>query len=95
MPDDEMGEILKKIFGKSLSHPQRKYMRMMYWMPKFKNLSPWLLPNPVPTDNLELAKLAMQRIGSVDLQTEVEVFDVGLFGQNALFSSASSPEVSP
>ncbi|XP_049960244.1 evolutionarily conserved signaling intermediate in Toll pathway, mitochondrial isoform X2 [Schistocerca serialis cubense] len=55
-------------------HPVRKYWRMMYWMPKFKNLSPWPLPNPVPNDNLELAKLAMKRISSVDLQSKVVVY---------------------
>lgn len=73
MPDAELETILINIFG-NRGHPVRKYWRMMYWMPKFKNLSPWPLPNPVPNDNLELAKLAMKRISSVDLQSKVVVY---------------------
>ncbi|XP_046996827.1 evolutionarily conserved signaling intermediate in Toll pathway, mitochondrial [Schistocerca americana] len=73
MPDAELETILINIFGRR-GHPVRKYWRMMYWMPKFKNLSPWPLPNPVPNDNLELAKLAMKRISSVDLQSKVVVY---------------------
>jgi hypothetical protein len=75
MPDREMEIMLHNIFGKK-GHPVRKLMRMLYWMPKFKNLSPWPLPNPVPNDALELAKLALQRIGSVDLQMKVDVLQV-------------------
>lgn len=48
---------------------------MMYWMPKFKNLSPWLLPDPVPNDTLELAKLAIKQMCTVDVQSVVDVFD--------------------
>lgn len=47
---------------------------MTYWMPKFKNLSPWALPEKIPTSNLEVAKLAVQRMGSVDPATEMEIF---------------------
>jgi evolutionarily conserved signaling intermediate in Toll pathway len=35
---------------------------MMYWMPKFKNLSPWLLPFELPNDAMELAKLAIRQV---------------------------------
>ncbi|KAG8235534.1 hypothetical protein J437_LFUL013496 [Ladona fulva] len=70
IPDAETEDILLNIFGKS-GHPLRKYWRMMYWMPKFKNLNPWPLPNPVPNDSLELAKLALQQMSSVDLQSSV------------------------
>ncbi|KAJ8897267.1 hypothetical protein PR048_002613 [Dryococelus australis] len=73
MPDREMETMLLNIFGNK-GHPLRKYWRMMYWMPKFKNLSPWPLPNPVPNDSLELAKLGIQRITSVDLQTTVVTY---------------------
>ncbi|XP_067005187.2 evolutionarily conserved signaling intermediate in Toll pathway, mitochondrial [Anabrus simplex] len=72
-PDFEMEDLLVNIFGRR-GHPVRKYWRMMYWMPKFKNLSPWPLPNPVPADAFELAKLALERMSSVDLQSKVTVY---------------------
>ncbi|XP_037051511.1 evolutionarily conserved signaling intermediate in Toll pathway, mitochondrial [Bradysia coprophila] len=74
MPDFEMQDILLNTFGRR-GHPTLKYMRMMYWMPKFKNSSPWPLPNPVPNDALELAKLAVTRMCTVDLHSNVDVYD--------------------
>lgn len=74
MPDYEMQDILLNTFGRR-GHPTLKYMRMMYWMPKFKNQSPWLLPNPVPNDALELAKLAVARMCTVDLHSNVVVYN--------------------
>lgn len=74
MPDYEMQDILLNTFGRR-GHPTLKYMRMMYWMPKFKNLSPWPLPNPVPMDALELAKLAVARMCTVDLHSTVVVYN--------------------
>ncbi|KAG4069895.1 hypothetical protein HA402_009602 [Bradysia odoriphaga] len=74
MPDFEMQDILLNTFGRR-GHPTLKYMRMMYWMPKFKNSSPWPLPNPVPNDTLELAKLAVTRMCTVDLHSNVDVYD--------------------
>uniref|UniRef100_A0A182PJ27 Evolutionarily conserved signaling intermediate in Toll pathway, mitochondrial n=1 Tax=Anopheles epiroticus TaxID=199890 RepID=A0A182PJ27_9DIPT len=74
MPDYEMEAMLINVFGKK-GHPVRKYWRMMYWMPKFKNLSPWLLPNPVPDDALELARLAVERMCSIDPKSRIDVFD--------------------
>lgn len=77
MPDREMQDLLLSIFG-GRSQPIKKYWRMMYWMPKFKNLSPWPVPKPVPKDPLELAKIAMNRMCSVDLESEVELFKVSI-----------------
>ncbi|XP_075225017.1 evolutionarily conserved signaling intermediate in Toll pathway, mitochondrial-like [Lycorma delicatula] len=34
IPDPETGEILINIFGER-GYPVRKFMRMLYWMPKF------------------------------------------------------------
>lgn len=48
---------------------------MAYWMPKFKYLSPWLLPDPVPDDALELAKLAVRQMCSVDYESEIHIYD--------------------
>lgn len=47
---------------------------MMYWMPKFKNLSPWVVPNPPPNDAFELAQLAVERMCSVDLESKISVY---------------------
>ncbi|XP_055617891.1 evolutionarily conserved signaling intermediate in Toll pathway, mitochondrial [Toxorhynchites rutilus septentrionalis] len=74
IPDYEMESMLINVFGKK-GHPVRKYWRMMYWMPKFKNLSPWPLPNPVPNDSLELARMAVERMCTVDLLSEITLFD--------------------
>jgi signaling intermediate in Toll pathway protein len=72
-PDYEMEDLLSNIFGRK-GFPLRKYWRMMYWMPKFKNASPWPLPNPLPDDIFELAKCAIQRIASADVQSQITVY---------------------
>ncbi|XP_019894714.2 evolutionarily conserved signaling intermediate in Toll pathway, mitochondrial [Musca domestica] len=74
MPDYEMEAMLLNVFGKH-GHPLRKYWRMMYWMPKFKNASPWPLPNPVPDDTLTVAKLAVERMCTVDPRSQISTFD--------------------
>lgn len=73
IPDYEMEDMLVNVFGRK-GHPVRKFWRMMYWMPKFKNLSPWMLPNPVPDETLELAKLAVERMCSVDVLSKVSIY---------------------
>ncbi|CAH0562158.1 unnamed protein product [Brassicogethes aeneus] len=73
MPDYEMEDMLLNIFGKK-GFPLRKFWRMMYWMPKFKNLSPWPVPNPPPDDMLDLAKLAIDRISSIDAQSKTTIY---------------------
>ncbi|KAG0712383.1 Evolutionarily conserved signaling intermediate in Toll pathway, mitochondrial [Chionoecetes opilio] len=75
MPDTEMEQILRNTFGK-LSHPVRKYGRMMYWMPKFKvrKASPWTLPHIVPNDAFELAKMAVARMCTVDPTSSVIIY---------------------
>jgi signaling intermediate in Toll pathway protein len=79
-----MGQMLVNIFGKN-AVPTRKYRRMMYWMPKFKHLSPWPLPDPVPNDAFELARLAMERIGTVDIQSVVTTYDVRIYVVHSMF----------
>ena len=53
----------------------RKYSRMRYWHSKFKNISPFPLPLEMPNDGLELAKMAIERITSVDRATKITVYD--------------------
>ncbi|KAG5898528.1 hypothetical protein JTB14_038479 [Gonioctena quinquepunctata] len=73
MPDYEMEDLLLNIFGRK-GFPLRKFWRMMYWMPKFKNLSPWPVPDPLPKDTFDLAKYAIERISSVDVNSVVTVY---------------------
>lgn len=61
IPDPEMEKMLLNIFGKR-GYPLRKYWRMMYWMPKFKNSSPF------PLDNEFLRKFP----GNADYRSEVQ-----------------------
>jgi len=74
MPDEEMGDIILNVYGK-YSTPYKRYCRMMYWMPKFKNLSPWPLPDELPNNALELAKLAIKQISSVDPASKIDIID--------------------
>uniref|UniRef100_A0A1Y1MVW3 Evolutionarily conserved signaling intermediate in Toll pathway, mitochondrial n=1 Tax=Photinus pyralis TaxID=7054 RepID=A0A1Y1MVW3_PHOPY len=93
LPDKEVETMLLNIFGKR-GYPLRKLWRIMYWMPKFKNLSPWPVPQPLPNDTLELAKLAVARIGSVDIQTQISVFqskDIPEALEDTWIVSAQSP----
>ncbi|XP_060523211.1 evolutionarily conserved signaling intermediate in Toll pathway, mitochondrial [Cylas formicarius] len=73
IPDSDMETQLISIFGQ-YGYPLRRYWRMMYWMPKFKNLSPFPLPEPLPKDTFELARLAIERISGVDITNRVNVY---------------------
>ncbi|XP_063704428.1 evolutionarily conserved signaling intermediate in Toll pathway, mitochondrial [Culicoides brevitarsis] len=73
MPDYEMEDMLINIFGRK-GFPVRKFWRMMYWMPKFKNASPWLLPNPMPDDILEIARMAVEQMCTVDNNSKVVIY---------------------
>lgn len=74
VPDDDMGYKLIRIFGQE-SHAFRKYQRMMYWMPKFKFANPYYVPYQLPTDDIELAKMALKRM-AVDLENKLTVHHV-------------------
>lgn len=74
MGDREIEQIIANIFGRR-SHPYYKFQRHMYWIPKYVNLNPWLLPKPLPNDALELAKLGVRRMCTVDVESAVDVFD--------------------
>lgn len=94
MPDYDMEDVLLNIFGKR-GYPLRKYWRMMYWMPKFKNRSPWPIPDPLPDDVFELAKCAIERISSADETSIVSVFytaDIPDSIDDTWIVSAQSPQ---
>lgn len=74
IPDSETHQLLTNTFGQ-WSFPMRKVMRMSYWMPKFKHLSPWKLPEEMPDNALELAKLAVERMTSVDVTTKISIYN--------------------
>ncbi|XP_023210260.1 evolutionarily conserved signaling intermediate in Toll pathway, mitochondrial-like [Centruroides sculpturatus] len=73
MPDKEIQDMIYNTFGK-YSFVHRKFARMAYWLPKFRNLSPFPLPKPLPNDVSELAKLAIERI-CVDLRNVISVYN--------------------
>lgn len=74
MPDFEFQEMLLNVFGKH-GAPLKKFWRMMYWMPKFANLNPWPCPRPAPADPRALARLAMYKITSVDVRTQITEYE--------------------
>lgn len=64
-------------------------------MPKFKNLSPWIVPNPPPDLAFELAKLAIERMCSVDVQSKISYYstkDVESSLDETWIVSGQSPE---
>lgn len=73
-PDGEMEALIISIFSKT-SMPWRKVARQLYWFSKFKNANPYPLPEKMPLDALELAKIALKRM-CIDLQTKIGVFAV-------------------
>ncbi|BES98801.1 Evolutionarily conserved signaling intermediate in Toll [Nesidiocoris tenuis] len=73
IPDWDMEDQLVNVFGRK-GHPVRKYARMMYWMPKFKNASPWCVPDSLSSDPYQLARYAVERIMSVDIATKISTF---------------------
>uniref|UniRef100_A0A0A9XBY9 Evolutionarily conserved signaling intermediate in Toll pathway, mitochondrial n=3 Tax=Lygus hesperus TaxID=30085 RepID=A0A0A9XBY9_LYGHE len=73
IPDWDMEDQLVNVFGRR-GYPVRRYWRMMYWMPKFKNASPWAVPDTLSTDPYQLAVNAIERITSVDIATKIDVY---------------------
>ncbi|KAK6169132.1 hypothetical protein SNE40_020242 [Patella caerulea] len=71
-PDREFGCILESIFGAEV-HAFRKFRRMLYWLPKFKNASPYPIPYTLPIDPIELAMLALKRM-VIDNQNKLTVW---------------------
>ncbi|XP_005091035.1 evolutionarily conserved signaling intermediate in Toll pathway, mitochondrial [Aplysia californica] len=72
IPDDEFGVLLKDRFGNE-AHATRKYRRIMYWLPKFKNMNPYPVPFDLPENDEELALIALRRM-CVDKETRYTVW---------------------
>ncbi|KAK2581428.1 hypothetical protein KPH14_005103 [Odynerus spinipes] len=74
IPDRELEDILLNTFGKH-AIPLKKLWRMLYWMPKFANLNPWPVSKPVPKDPKILAKIAIHKISSIDVTSNISEFE--------------------
>ncbi|XP_066536819.1 evolutionarily conserved signaling intermediate in Toll pathway, mitochondrial isoform X2 [Hoplias malabaricus] len=74
MPNVETKVLLVQIFGEK-SHPMRKYQRMMYWFPKFKNANPFPVPYELPQDPVDLARFSLTRIAN-DLDAKITVYQL-------------------
>lgn len=93
IPDEELENILLNTFGRH-ARPLKKLWRMLYWMPKFANLNPWPVPKPIPTDPKILARIAIQKISSVDVTgviSEFETKDLEESIEDTWIISAMSP----
>ncbi|KAL3877888.1 hypothetical protein ACJMK2_035532 [Sinanodonta woodiana] len=75
IPDEDFGCRLAAIFG-TKAHAFRKYRRMMYWLPKFKNINPYPVPQAIPEDPLMMAVIALKRM-AVDLENRISVWRIG------------------
>ncbi|RWS07641.1 intermediate in Toll signal transduction pathway-like protein [Dinothrombium tinctorium] len=72
IPDKAMEDLVISIFGKR-SRVWQKIARQVYWFSKLKNANPFPLPEHLPDDALELAKIAIRRM-SLDLQAQISIF---------------------
>ncbi|XP_064207791.1 evolutionarily conserved signaling intermediate in Toll pathway, mitochondrial [Anguilla rostrata] len=71
LPNVETKVLLVQIFGEK-SHPMRKYQRLMYWFPRFKNMNPYPVPHELPQDPIDLTRISLSRIAA-DLDAKVTV----------------------
>ncbi|XP_010886247.2 evolutionarily conserved signaling intermediate in Toll pathway, mitochondrial [Esox lucius] len=71
MPNMDTKVLIVQIFGEK-GHPMRKFQRIMYWFPKFKNANPFPIPRQLPEDPVDLARLCLTRIAN-DLDSKVTV----------------------
>ncbi|XP_075711579.1 evolutionarily conserved signaling intermediate in Toll pathway, mitochondrial [Rhinoderma darwinii] len=63
--------LLVQTFGK-LSHPVKKFQRLMYWFPRFKHANPYPVPAHLEADPVALSKVCLERI-SADRDAQVTV----------------------
>ncbi|CAH1273668.1 ECSIT [Branchiostoma lanceolatum] len=72
MPSADTADLIIKVFG-FRSHPMKKFRRILYWFPKFKHINPFPLPDPLPADPVDLARLALRRMAD-DRKAEFKIY---------------------
>ncbi|XP_040270945.1 evolutionarily conserved signaling intermediate in Toll pathway, mitochondrial [Bufo bufo] len=55
--------LLVQTFGK-LSHPVKKYQRLLYWFPRFKHVNPHPVPLHLEADPVAMSKVCLERIAA-------------------------------
>ncbi|XP_076829718.1 evolutionarily conserved signaling intermediate in Toll pathway, mitochondrial [Brachyhypopomus gauderio] len=91
MPNVETKVLLVQIFGEK-SHPMRKYQRLMYWFPRFKNANPFPVPHKLPHDPVDLARFSLTRIAN-DLDATVTVYQHPLTDITETGEEISEPHI--
>ncbi|CAN2391780.1 regulation of oxidoreductase activity [Pristimantis euphronides] len=66
--------LLVQTFGK-LSHPVKKYQRILYWFPRFKHVNPYPVPLQLEADPVGLSKVCLQRIAA-DRDAQLTVYQL-------------------
>jgi signaling intermediate in Toll pathway protein len=74
-PDYTTYSLMLEVFGHA-SLPVQKCRRIAYWFDRFENIDPYRLPQPIPNDPCELARLTLRRISGLDSEVKL-VHDVG------------------
>ncbi|XP_038067169.1 evolutionarily conserved signaling intermediate in Toll pathway, mitochondrial-like [Patiria miniata] len=93
LPNNETKDILISVFGKR-AHPVKKYQRLMYWFPKFRNINPFPLPKELPTEPTKLSEIGLKRIAEYEAELKVYYLNgTTAESENAEFiANAQSPE---
>ncbi|OBS79431.1 hypothetical protein A6R68_18182 [Neotoma lepida] len=76
MPNAETEFLLTQVFGRK-SYPMLKFLRMKLWFTRFKNINPYPVPQDLPQDPLDLAKLSLRHM-EPDLSAKVTVYQMSL-----------------
>ena len=69
-PNTDTLDIMLDVFGPRCG-PVDLMRQLWYWVPKLRNLNPWLVPDPLPSNPLDTAKILLERMGDYD-----QVFDL-------------------
>ncbi|XP_077326464.1 evolutionarily conserved signaling intermediate in Toll pathway, mitochondrial isoform X1 [Lithobates pipiens] len=74
IPDKNTRFLLMQTFGK-LSHPMKKYQRIMYWFPRFKNTNPYPVVAGIEADPVSMSKLCLERMAA-DKDARITVYQL-------------------
>lgn len=74
MPNKETEFLLIQIFGRK-SYPMLKFVRMKLWFSRFKNVNPFPVPQDLPQDPVDLARLGLRHM-EPDLSARVTVYQM-------------------